>query len=118
MGEAKMKNPRRSWRRIGLAGVVAALALACGGENETARSGADAASPATSSGTSSPLSNPTDPARLEALYEWDASAGQARDLASDTRECMSQVTAVGLPGIAEHIQCMRNLGWQTIRPQG
>jgi hypothetical protein len=116
-----MRHTRRSghcigsWYRIGMAGAVAALALACGGENEGARGGADRAA---GTGGSPTTDNPADAARLEALYEWDHSAGPTRDLASDTRACMSQATAAGLPGIAEHIQCMRNLGWQTVQPQG
>jgi hypothetical protein len=98
--------------------MLAGLALACGGEKEAAPSAATPASPAASAAAPSATSDPTDPARLEALYEWDPTAGQARDVATDARECMSQVTATGLPGVAEHIQCMRNLGWQTVRPQG
>jgi hypothetical protein len=98
--------------------MLAGIALGCGGENEAAPSAATAASPAASATAPSATSEPTDPTRLEALYEWDATAGQARDLAADTRGCMSQVTATGLPGVAEHIQCMRNLGWKTVRPQG
>jgi hypothetical protein len=108
----------RSWHRIGLAGVLAGLALACGGESESGRGGTDPAAPAARAQGSSTILDPTDQARLEALYEWSSGAGQARDLATDTRSCMSQVTAAGLPGVAEHIQCMRNLGWQTIQPQG
>ena len=117
-----MRGTRRVSRRIGnckssricLAGAVAALALACGGEKQTAQS---AAAPAATPAAPSTTEEPDGLARLEALYEWDPVAGAARDLKSDTTACRSQVTAEGLPGVAEHIQCMRELGWKTLQPQ-
>ena len=117
-----MGGTRRVSRRIGnrkssricRAGAVAALVLACGGETQTAqRAAAPAATPAAPSTTADPAGL----ARLEALYEWDPVAGAARDLKSDTAACRSQVTAEGLPGVAEHIQCMRERGWTTLQPQ-
>lgn len=104
-------DTRRRWRRIGLAVVVATLALACGGDD-------DAAPGAASSAPSDAALDPADTSRLEALYEWDPTRGPARDLSADTATCTSQVTAKGLPGVAEHIQCMLNLGWNTQQPRG
>ena len=109
-----MGDTRRSVRRVWLAGVVAGLGLACGGEQETAPS---AAAPTAKPAAPTATSDPTGPARLEALYQWDAAAGQARDLKADTTACMAQLTAEGLPGVAEHIECMRDLGWVTLQPQ-
>ena len=106
-----MGETRRIWLRLAVALVVAGLVLACGNETQTPP---EAASTAAGSATF----DPTSAANLQALYEWNPVAGQPRDLASDTSTCMSQVTAKGLPGVAEHIQCMRNLGWDTQRPQG
>lgn len=110
-----MGETRRIWRRLAVALVVAGLVLACGNETQTPPdAGSSAADPAAGSATF----DPTAVANLQALYEWNPVAGQPRDLASDTSTCMSQVTAKGLPGVAEHIQCMRNLGWNTQQPQG
>ena len=100
----------RKSSRICLAGAVAALVLACGGEEQTAQSAAAPAAPSTTA-------DPAGLARLEALYEWDPVAGPARDLKSDAAACRSQMTAEGLPGVAEHIQCMREQGWKTLQPQ-
>jgi len=112
-----MGDTRRIWRRIWLASAVAGLALACGGEKEPAPSAAAPAAPPAESAAPSAPPEADVLARLEALYEWDAAAGEARDLKSDTASCMSQVTAEGLPGVAEHIQCMRDMGWKTLQPQ-
>lgn len=110
-----MRESRRIWRRLALAGVVAGLALACGDEKPMEPG---AAAPTEEPAAASPTFDPTAAANLQALYEWNPVAGESRDLAADTATCMSQVTAAGLPGVAEHIRCMRNLGWNTQRPQG
>jgi hypothetical protein len=116
MGGSKMMGEtRRRWRRIGLAGVVAGFALACGSGNEAAPG---AAAPAASAKAPASALDPTDAGDLEALYVWDPTRGAARDLSRDTVACSSQVTAAGLPGVAEHIQCMLNLGWITQQPRG
>ena len=110
MGEA-----RRSWRLVAVTGLMAGLALACGDEGQMEPG---EAAPAADSAAGSGGYDPTAIANLQALYEWNPVAGEPRDLASDTTTCMAQVTSTGLPGVAEHIQCMRNLGWNTQRPQG
>jgi len=110
-----MGETRRIWRRLAVALVVAGLVLACGNETQTPP---EAASTAANPAAGSANFDPAAAANLQALYEWNPVAGQPRDLASDTSTCMSQVTATGLPGVAEHIQCMRNLGWSTQQPQG
>jgi len=108
------RSSRRRWGLgIGIAGVVAGRALACGDEKQTAPAAAAPEKPAARAGA--PDADAI--ARLEALYEWDPGAGAARNLATDTTECSSQVTAEGLPGIAEHIECMRSRGWKTLQPQ-
>lgn len=110
-----MGETRRIWRRLAVALAVAGLALACGDGKQTApEEASSAADPAAEGATF----DPTAVANLQALYVWNPVAGQPRDLASDTSTCMTQVTAKGLPGVAEHIQCMRNLGWNTQQPQG
>jgi len=110
-----MGETRRIWHRLAVAGVVAGLALACGDEKPMA---SGAAAPAADPAAGGAVYDPTAVANLQALYEWNPVAGESRDLSADTSTCMSQVTAAGLPGVAEHIQCMRNLGWNTQRPQG
>jgi hypothetical protein len=109
-------------RRVWIAAAMAALALSCGsGSDEAPSPAAPGSEPATPTASSPPRSAADDPAamaRLEALYEWDLAAGTARDLKADTRTCMSQAPSQGLRGVAEHMECMRALGWKTIRPQG
>lgn len=112
---------RRRWMtRVGMAGLVTGLALACGSEPESTPSAAAPAAPAAAPEKPGAPSAPADAgaqARLEALYEWDPTAGAARDLSADTAACMSLLTAEGLPGVAEHIACMRSWGWKTLQPQ-
>lgn len=111
-----------STRRVWLAAAIAGLALACGsGSNEAPSSAAPTAEPAQPSTSASPRPTADDPAamaRLEALYEWDVAAGTSRDLQADTRTCLSQAPSQGLRGVAEHMECMRGLGWKTVQPQG
>ena len=133
MSRTSAASPRRSRAGLGIAALAMGLALACGGERETPPeaappaeapapppAGAPAPPPAAAPPSAAAPGAPADAAtlaRLEALYEWDPGAGAPRDLKSDTVECMSKVTAQGLPGVAEHIECMRGLGWKTVDPQ-
>jgi hypothetical protein len=102
-------------RRSSLAAAVAALALACGGEETKPAGGAPAAAtparPAASAATA-----PGSPMAVEDMYEWDAAKGAEPDLAVDSQECQSQITGQGLAGVAQHIECMRAKGWRTRQP--
>lgn len=113
-----MNLARRISCRLAVAAALSALALACGGEPE-ATVDATSAPPQPPATPPAPAeaSDPAEIAKLEALYEWDPTAGDPRDLGSDTAACLSQVSRRGLPGIAEHMQCMRARGWQTVQPR-
>jgi hypothetical protein len=95
--------------RFWLATALASLALGCGGE-ETQPAGAGAPeAPAAAA--------PQDPTVVaQDMYEWDATSGAPRDLAADSAECQAQMTAQGLAGVAQHIQCMQQKGWKTRQP--
>jgi hypothetical protein len=54
---------------------------------------------------------------LQGMYEWNPTAGAERDLKADVAECQAQTNAPGLAGVAQHIQCMRDKGWNTRKPQ-
>ena len=94
--------------KLWLATAVASLALGCGGEESQPAAGGGA--------PAAPAPN-RDPAQvMQEMYEWDPTAGAARDLAADSAECQSQTTAEGLSGVAEHIACMQRKGWKTRPP--
>jgi hypothetical protein len=107
-------NVRCIFRSAVLAGALAGLLLACGGESEPAAGGAPAAAPAAPAPAASP---PTaHPMAPEDMYEWNPAAGAPRDLAADSATCQAEITGQGLAGVAQHLQCMRRLGWNTRPP--
>lgn len=107
-----MATSGRVSRCVRLAALLAGLALACGGEGEPpAAAGEPAAAPASPASAGGGLGG------LDALYEWDPVNGSSRNLSADVAACRSRMTSDGLPGVAEHMECMRGRGWRTLKPQ-
>jgi hypothetical protein len=99
--------------RLWLAGAWMALVLGCGGE-ESGPAGAGA--PAAPAETAAPAPAGDPGMVLQEMYEWDATAGPPRDLATDSAACQSEGTTPGLAGVSQHIQCMQKKGWKTRQP--
>ena len=103
--------------RIWALGTLTGLALACGGEQETAPSATAPAAEPAPPGAPAKAHDPKELATLEGFYVWDATAGEPRDLKTDVAECLTLRTVPGLGGLREHADCMIARGWKTIAPE-